>query len=385
MANVCVRKKGGKFIAVVGFKDPEGKWRQRSRTLKATAKRAATAEAQTFLDSLGLNADGTERRALTVSELMDRYIDFRAPTIEPSTLSEYRRAAAHWIVPALGGRAVSELTPETVAKWQGRLNETYSAQTCKKSLTLFRSAVRWAMNADVYTGKDPTRGVRHVRDARRQVNALDAAGAAVVLDATGVNLSSPYMLADRLALCAGLRKGEACALRWADVDVPGRALTVRRAIGRADGRGWYVKEPKTGESGRTVYFGAALVDALEARRTRVAEAFGAAALPFNENAYVLGGIDGRFMAPVNVSNRWRALAEGLELVGTQGARPTFHDLRHTYATLLIGAGTDVKTVSALLGHSNAAMTLNVYADATQDQKRRAAGAIDAVTGAVARA
>jgi integrase len=66
----------------------------------------------------------------------------------------------------------------------------------------------------------------------------------------------------------------------------------------------------------------------------------------------------------------------MNLIGTEGKRCTFHDLRHTFATAAIAAGVDVKTVSSILGHANAAMTLNVYASADPDAKRRAAAVID---------
>lgn len=62
-------------------------------------------------------------------------------------------------------------------------------------------------------------------------------------------------------------------------------------------------------------------------------------------------------------------AQVAKLVGSQAEPPRFHDLRHTFATMAIGSGVDVKTVSAILGHSNAAMTLNVYADALADSKK----------------
>lgn len=58
-----------------------------------------------------------------------------------------------------------------------------------------------------------------------------------------------------------------------------------------------------------------------------------------------------------------------KLVGSQGEPPRFHDLRHTFATMAISSGVGVETVSAILGHSNAAMTLNVYADALADSKK----------------
>lgn len=51
-------------------------------------------------------------------------------------------------------------------------------------------------------------------------------------------------------------------------------------------------------------------------------------------------------------------------------------MRHTFATFMVGAGVDVRTVASLLGHANVAMTLNIYAEADSEAKRRAAGAIE---------
>ena len=78
------------------------------------------------------------------------------------------------------------------------------------------------------------------------------------------------------------------------------------------------------------------------------------------------------MRPNTIWQRWRNLAEALELKGTRGTRPTFHDLRHTFATMAVAAHVDIKAISASMGHSNAAMTLNIYADATAEGKQRAA-------------
>ena len=61
--------------------------------------------------------------------------------------------------------------------------------------------------------------------------------------------------------------------------------------------------------------------------------------------YVLGEVDGSFMKPHGLWRPWKALADSMGLVGTQGRRPTFHDLRHTFATFAIAEGIDVKTVS----------------------------------------
>ena len=59
----------------------------------------------------------------------------------------------------------------------------------------------------------------------------------------------------------------------------------------------------------------------------------------------------------------------LSLKGTQGTVPKFHDLRHSFATIMVASGADIKTVSVLLGHADPAMTLRVYADCLEDSKR----------------
>ena len=97
----------------------------------------------------------------------------------------------------------------------------------------------------------------------------------------------------------------------------------------------------------------------------------------SEGLYVMGSIDGRFMTPNYLSKRWRLLAEDLGLVGTQGERPTLHDLRHTMAMTAVHNGADIKIASGLLGHSSAAMTLNIYTSPDPDARRRGMDKMDA--------
>jgi integrase len=94
--------------------------------------------------------------------------------------------------------------------------------------------------------------------------------------------------------------------------------------------------------------------------------------------YVLGDIRGGYASVFTVWKQWNALASSMGLVGTQGRVPSFHDLRHTFATFAIAEGVDVKTVSSILGHANASMTLDIYASADPASKRAAAKTIDDV-------
>ena len=98
----------------------------------------------------------------------------------------------------------------------------------------------------------------------------------------------------------------------------------------------------------------------------------AAGTPFDASMFVCGTVEGKPMHPHNLWRRWNGLVTAMGLIGTEGKPPTFHDLRHTYATTAIANGVDVKTVSNQMGHSNAAMTLNTYASVDPDAARRAA-------------
>lgn len=176
-------------------------------------------------------------------------------------------------------------------------------------------------------------------------------------------------------------RGEICALRWSDVDLEGRSIRVSHSLSRSAGR-YVFSSPKTESSLRDVPFGEGLLLVLmERKQAMIAdrEEFG---MDWDDSLFVIGSpISGTWYSPQVLGHEWHALARAVGLVGTQGVPPRFHDLRHTFATLAISSTSgnlDVKTVSSILGHSNAAMTLNVYADALADSKREGMEAMDRI-------
>ena len=95
-----------------------------------------------------------------------------------------------------------------------------------------------------------------------------------------------------------------------------------------------------------------------------------------EFAYVVCDSDGNYLNPDYVTHVFTSFARFNALEGAAGRRLTLHDLRHTAATVLIGHGADVKTVQSVLGHSSAAITLDMYASADSNAKRSAAAILD---------
>lgn len=358
-------------------------WRSKQKALTAKGKREALRELEAWRDELeaqaqaeALGAGAAGRAGETVAEYLRRYIDGKAATVERSTLSEYRRLASKQIAPYIGAIPLDELTPDDVQEWITELAKKYKPMTTRKAFTLLRSAMKQAVERDRIP-KNPTRSVGVPKLTAQNPNALDGAERTKVLRVVEIALEgpqpSPVMLGVMIALYTGMREGEICALRWSCVDLEAGAVTVSEAVGIDKTNGHcYIKPPKTEDSARVIYFPETLGRALTARRAAMVKECLAAGVRFTDQLFVIGDVDGVFMRPRYISEKWQELACALDLKGTQGKRPTFHDLRHTYATVAIANGVDVKTVSNAMGHSNAAMTLNTYASTDKAAAKKAA-------------
>lgn len=364
---------------VLKYKDSEGKWRQKQKRLVAKGKREAQRELEQWRDAMEEQAE-EERIAAelgytpgeTVAEYVSAYIDGRMNHVERSTAAEYRRILNKLIAPGLGEVELDSLTPDAVQHWVNELAKEFAAVTVRKALVLLRSAMTQAVERDRLT-KNPTRTVKAPKLDAPKPNALDEKGRAKVVQFLNIDPAAPASIGIALALFLGLREGEVCGLRWRYVDLDAKTLSIEETIGH-EGHKWYPKKPKTGGSRRTLHIPDTLMPALISRRAKMNEERMASGLPIAD-LYVTGGADGSFMQPHYLSNKWRTIADALSLMGTQGKRPTFHDLRHTFATAAIAHGVDVKTVSSIMGHANAAMTMNTYASADPDAKRRGAEAV----------
>lgn len=375
----------------LNFHDENGKRHQKSRTYRAAdkqklSKREANIELQRWAKDLELQEELERQRALeeerkakepkppTVDEYMRSYIDSRALKVERRTVSDYNSILNKHISPWLGSYRITELNPELVQGWVNECAKNYSSSTVRKALILLRSAMTEAVERDTLA-KNPTRTVHAPKVEKTNPNALGADGRAKLVKFIAIDPASAASTAYSLALFMGMREGEICALRWRYVDLEGGQLEITEAMGRDDSAAkeehWYIKEPKTGGSHRTLSIPAQLIPALQQRLDEAK----ASAKNFGmdwRDYFVVGSIDGAPMNGDMLGKRWRATACALDLVGIVGKRPTFHDLRHTWATKAVTDGTDIKTVSSIMGHSNAAMTLNTYTSADPAAKRAAA-------------
>ena len=164
-----------------------------------------------------------------------------------------------------------------------------------------------------------------------------------------------FKMAVLLCLFTGLRLGELCALKWADIDFENQLLVVNRTVQRLYSEGHRTKTilvetaPKSEFSRREI--------PLTAVATELLTSF------YNNKEYVFGG--DKPMEPRTLQYRFKKI---LREAGVSDKN--FHILRHTFSTNCIEGGTDVKSLSEMLGHSDVQITLNRYVHPTMDTKRQ---------------
>jgi integrase len=181
-----------------------------------------------------------------------------------------------------------------------------------------------------------------------------------------------------LALTTGLRIGELLGLRWSDIDLDARRLRVSRQVQRGEANSsdsFIFTEPKAA-SRRTVDFPARTVEALKRHRKRQVQDKLKAGGAYQDYALVFATSLGTPFRPETVTQRsFKPLSRRAGL-----PRIRFHDLRHTYATLLLIRGVHPTYVQRALGHASVKMTLDRYSHWMPSMGRATAEAIDAALG-----
>lgn len=394
-------KQVSKLTGVKCYPDKDGKANNRGKkaAIAAMLKWRDELEAQEPARSRAedLEAAGELTGRSTVSEHVAHYIETQEAVgaIEPSTANTYRQMAdlidhganprTGPATPGLGSLPVEDLTPQKVEAWANGLARRYKASNVNRAMRLLKAVLTRLEDQEVIR-RSPARKVRGPKAGGDEPNTIapeDMARLMADLMEPRKREAPETVAGILLAARTGMRLGEVCGLQWGEVDLEAGVLRVTRAIGAgSDGR-TYVKDAKTAKSRREISLEPALALTLAQWRDAYAAKCAEAGERLRPGLYVCGEVDGTYMSPHRLRDAFNRRVRRLGIVGTQGRPPTFHDLRHTWATTAIKAGADVKTVSSLMGHSNAAMTLNVYASADAEAKRRAVERVAEAMGPIA--
>ena len=292
-------------------------------------------------------------------------------TVRESTFSRDKYLVTNHIKPSLGRIKLKNANAlHLQGLYRNRLDSGLSPSTVQKIHHVlhkaFTQAVKWSFiprnPADSAKPPTPTPKEMHPLSVNQARKLLDTANEA------GERLEALYVL----AIHTGMRRGELLGLKWEDVDLSGSTIRVRRTLTRTEnGKRLALGEPKTKKSRRTVRLTQRAVDALKRHRARQAEEKLKVGGLYQDQGLVFAGEGGGLINPSNL--RQRSFIPLLERAGLP--RLTFHDLRHTCASLLFQKNVHPKFVQELLGHSSVAITLDTYSHMLPGMGDEAANAI----------
>lgn len=179
------------------------------------------------------------------------------------------------------------------------------------------------------------------------------------------NAGKPFGLFPLLLLCTGLRKSEALALTWDDVDLQKREISITKSLDYDVGASPVIKAPKTEAGVRLV----PIVDML-AERLAEARTESASELLFPAEKSSRGGAGGGHMTLRGYEGAWLRYCECAGLLENGKPSITAHHLRHGTATLMFELGVDELTAQRILGHSRVEITREIYTQLREEQNRK---------------
>ena len=349
---------------VVGYR-PDGQPRQASRTVHGT-RRKAQSELAKFL----AEAERDEAPLvgnMTVAAYLDRWMEHVRAHRQPDTTRNYAlrckrfkrefgsvrldKLRSHHLDAAYRRWLLEGLSPATINSYHGVLSSALS------------QAVRWGL---ISRSVAPLATLPTVEPRRMTVPSVET----VRMLVTTAEKHDPVLSAAiMLAALTGCRRGELLGLRWSDVDRDEMVLQVQRSIKREEfGRVLRAGPTKTHQD-RRVALDPVMLAVIDTHRRRAETWAEEAGVTIGAVGYMLteDPTGETPMAPDTLTHRFSRLA-----ARTGAGSIRFHDIRHSVATTLLGAGYDLAVVAGRLGHRDPTVTLRVYAHALQQRDRQAA-------------
>jgi integrase len=319
-----------------------------------------------------LGADLTTR-PLTVKAYFERWMaDQFKLHAKPRSIATYEQMLKYYIYPALGDIRLDKLTSQHIRTWRAEMSRSgYADATIELARTVLRQGLAQALSDGVVT-RNVAALVKGGRRQGKTINVLTVDQARSFLSAArGERLEAAL----RLLLSLGLRRGEVCGLRDEDIDLARGILHINGTLQWIPGEGLDWGEPKTASGRRTIKLPETLLIILREhleRRNAERAAMGAAWVecPYLFVAAKSGG-------PLNPNQIYQAFLR----VARRAALPadaTPHTLRHSCASFLYAQGAAVKTISAILGHANTAITNDLYIHLFQETVDEAAATVEAL-------
>ena len=278
------------------------------------------------------------------SEVADNWLASKKPNIREGSYQGYKGHVENHLKPFFGRYKISQINFDLIERYKVKaLGNGVTAATLRRVFSSLNGILSYAVKSR-YLEYNPVKEVEKPKDRRDheekdEIAVLQPEQIRALFDAAG---SQKERVLYMMATLTGMREGELLGVQWHDINWPNRQVHVRRTYNY----GRFYK-PKTKTSRRKIDLASELVS--ELRKWKLA-------CPKNELNLVFPNNVGKPWHPVNMVKRQFLPA----LKRAKLPRIRFHDLRHTYASLLIDQGENIKYVQTQLGHSKIQTTLDIY-------------------------
>lgn len=305
----------------------------------------------------------------TLHGYLQRWLEGHASKIRVNTLNGYKLSLKR-LVGVLPDARLDALQPVQIERGYAALSsQGLAPQTVLHAHHLLQNALGAAVRLGLLHA-NPCDRVLAPKTVRQPTRAMTIEQATQVISCA----DERYQPVLTFLLHTGCRRSEACALLWEDVDLEAGVARITASVDNIEGlmREAVRSATKTAGSNRTVQLGAKLVEVLVEWRSQLRRQ--ANFLPWGHerlaSPYVFPGEKGGICHPDRVTLAWSRAAK------RAGVSARLHDLRHTHASLLLMMGVEVPVVSARLGHSSSAVTLDVYSHVISGRERTAVDKFD---------
>jgi len=359
--------KGSWQIQIYTGTEPDGKPRRHFETVhgrKSDAQRRLT-ELLSSLDKGVYTPPGR----LTLSEHLRAWLEGYVRTnCSPRTYDGYQSIIERHLIPALGHIQLKQLHAQQIQAYYGKACERLSKRTVHHQHRVLFQALKYAVRQG-FLGRNPAELVDPPSPEKKTMRTLKPPEVEILMDAAKDNFYYPIYYA---AVSTGLRQAELLGLRWRDIDLDLASLSVSQVLYKRGGVCIF-KEPKTSHSRRRVAMTPKLALFLRDYRAEREWLYRQLGRGLTLDSLVFTSVKG---TPIDGCVLSHAFGRIVKRAGLERVR--FHDLRHTFASLMLLQGGKPKVISEALGHSSVAFTMDTYSHIISGMQEDAMALLDEV-------
>lgn len=301
-------------------------------------------------------------------------------TLKPKTAYGYRKVIQDRLIEYFGEMQLQDITALDIRKWLSQLDR----KDGRGQILSENSKGNWFRTLSAVLGKaeewelitiNPCRKIKQPRKPQSDVKALSQEDVIKVFRSFNDCKDPRLVILMKLLLLTGMRSSECCGLEWRDIDFENCSIKIERAVMYIKSKGYFETTPKSKSSNRTIFVPKSFCDDLKEYRTKQLQDIQDRGELWigekGERCKVMTQFNGLPVAGYTINHWVKKYLNwcGVPLVPT-------HGLRHTFASLLIANGVDVRTTAAQMGHSQPSLVFNTYANPQDSAKRKAAILLD---------